>query len=154
MISPEIIRGVESVEDAERAWPGILDARAAQGDPSHRFWRRFDPATAAYAVAQGSDRSNWTPFWNAACPAGDLMFSSENAVRDEREDARNGLYDLREDVEDHRCHEDAESLCAAVFRALVEGRLESEDPAYVYPSRTGVNLYWPFVRGERRGGVA
>lgn len=144
MISSKTVESVRTLADARKAWPAILDIGEIQEGGCPEFWKSRFPGVKPEAVLERCRAyDNWAPFWSKACPADCLMYQTGGAWLDEQRELSPG-----EVVSDDMIYTEPGELSAAVFRAVVEGRLDTEDPAYAKQTPNGIILYWPFRPSE------
>lgn len=152
MISPEDIGSVERFADAKALWPDVVDLGKVQRGGNPGFWREKFPGKDPLALmSKWTDIGDWTEFWLAVCPDGDFSFYSKNAVEDNMDKPGDGEWN-------ESTFTDAGECAVKVFRCLVEGRIETENPVYALETERGIILFWPLIRtasGEiRRSGSA
>ena len=149
MISPELLASTATFSAARRAWPFLVDIAEIQGDPASDFWKRAFPGEdPAPMLRRCKEDGSWGEFWNRVCPDDCLMFTSAGALADEAEEAASSGGGLAEE-DSSRSFRTPDGAALAVFRAVVEGRLRSEDPKFAMPSKRGLILYWSLGRGEK-----
>lgn len=147
----EKLAAVSSVKGAKRKWPGVLDLGEIQDGGNPDYWKATFPGeNPAEFVALCRKDSNWSAFWAGAAPHDCLRFYSKGAVADAEAEAAEKGWDMAED--NPWTFYSPGDASVEVFRRVVEGTLDSEQPTFALGTRRGVILFWRFARraGESR----
>lgn len=145
MLTAEALLAASSKARAAETWPDIIDLDAAQSDPRSPFWSRFCPDELGPVETLRRCRSSgdWTPFWSRIDAAGRITLYLGGAA----EDTGAAMTDRspgpppcpQPKVRSFSSPDDA---VEAVFRAVVSGRLESDEPDLMKQTEHGMIFYW------------
>ena len=140
MISSEILESV-GPETVKSLWPGIFDVDEAQAGGCPGFWSRYFPGEDPQEVLRYCDGliPDWSLFWNAICPAGQLRFVVAGAyVRGSRKRRTPGKV-----YEYVYVSGEEEDFVVRVLEEVVRGRLASDDPSFFLRDGPDLVLIWP-----------
>jgi len=138
----EKIERLESVSDARKIWPGIVDLNEVYDGGNPDFWERRFPGTAPAAALCEWDRiGDWTGFWRRVAPY-DCMIVYSRGAREDMEEREKRQEDALEATE-FTFYSASEAVSDA-FRWTVAGLLDADSPSFALAIGRGVILYWPF----------
>lgn len=140
MISPEILKTVRP-ESVKSTWPGIFDVDEAQAGGCPGFWSRYFPNENPRKILRrcGGLIPDWSLFWNAICPAGQLRFVVAGAyVRGSGKRRTPGKR-----YEYVYVSGEEEDFVVRVLEEIVKGRLASDDPSFFLRDGPDLVLIWP-----------
>jgi hypothetical protein len=145
MLTAEALLAASSKARAAETWPGIVDLDVAQSDPRSPFWDRFRPEELGPVETLRRCRSSgdWTLFWSRIDSAGRITLYLGGSA----DDTGASMTNLKQDpvpsappkVWSFASPDDA---VEAVFRAVVSGRLDSDEPDLMKKTEHGMIFYW------------
>ena len=82
------IAGTNTLSDARKRWPSIMDLDEIQRGGCPAFWKKAFPGEDPEQVLERCVDGEWSAFWDKTAPGGLLMYQSKGAWEDEQDELR------------------------------------------------------------------